>query len=85
MVRRVRLLRGLTLAGGALVTACTKSPEDKAEEAAKTLASWQATVHLLEEQRSRGALPGQFVQQVLRAAAEAREEAAAQHRAAGDP
>ena len=40
-------------------------------------------MHLLEEQRARGALPEQFVRQVRRAAA--REAAAAQRRAAGAP
>jgi hypothetical protein len=85
MVRRVRLLCGLTLGGAVLVSACTKSPEAKAKEAATALASWQATVRLLEKQRARGALPEPFVRQVLRAAAEGREQATAQRRAAGAP
>jgi hypothetical protein len=85
MMPRVPLLRGLTLVGAALATGCTKSPEARAREAASALASWEATVRLLEEQRARGALPGQFVRQVRRAAADAREEASAQRRAAGAP
>ena len=75
MVPRVRLLCGLTLGGAALITACTRSSEAKAKEAVTTMASWQATVRLLEEQRARGALPEQYVRQVLRAAAEARAKA----------
>jgi hypothetical protein len=83
MMRRARLLCGLTIVGAAFVTACAKSPQAKAEEAAKVAASWEATVRLLDEQQARGALPGAFVQQVRRAAADAREEAAAQRRAGG--
>jgi hypothetical protein len=85
MIRRARLLRGLTLVAAAFASACTQSPEARARQAVSALASWEATVHLLEEQRARGALPEQFVRQVRRAAADAREEAAAQRRAAGAP
>jgi len=80
MMRRARPLRGLTLVAAAFASACTKSPEARARQAASALASWEATVHLLEEQRARGALPEQFVRQVRRAAADAREEAVAQRR-----
>jgi len=85
MVRRVPLFGRLVLIGAALVTGCTKSPEAETEETAMTLASWEATARLLEEQRARGVVPEQFVRQVLRAAAEAREEATAKRRAAGAP
>ena len=85
MVRRVPLFGRLVLIGAALVAGCTKSPEARTEEAAMRLASWEATARLLEEQRARGAVSEQFVRQVLRAAAEAREEATAKRRAAGAP
>ena len=83
MKHRGPVLRGLTLVGAAFTIACTKSPEARAREATSALASWEATVHLLEEQRARGTLPEQFVLQVRRAAADAREEAAARRRAMG--
>ncbi len=79
-MRLARPLRGLTLVAATFASACTKSPEARARQAASVLASGEPTVHLLEEQRARGALPEQFVRQVRRAATDAREEAAAQRR-----
>jgi hypothetical protein len=77
-MRRVCLLRGLTLAGLMPLAGCGKSPADRAEEARTTLASWAATVQLLEEQQARGAVPEVYARQVRRAAREARAKAAAQ-------
>jgi hypothetical protein len=77
---RVRLLCGLTLAGIVCLSGCGKSPAAKAKEAATTLASWKATVRLLEEQRARGDVPEVYARQVRRAAEEGQAQAAAQLR-----
>jgi hypothetical protein len=83
-VWRARLLFHLAL-GGALVAGCTKSPEAKAKEARTSLASWEATRRLLEAQRARGAIPDEYVRQVLRAVEEGRAQARAQLRDASAP
>ena len=85
MLRRVDLLLGLTISGLAFVLGCTKSPEAKAKEAKATLASWEATKKLLDEQRARGALPDQYVRQVIRAVEEGRAQARAELRQASAP
>jgi hypothetical protein len=72
----------LTIGGLALVLGCTKSPEAKAKEAKAALASWEATRRLLDEQRARGALPEQYVRQVIRAVEEGRAQATAELRQA---
>lgn len=82
-MRRVCLLCGLTLAGIVSITGCRKPPAEQAKEAETTLASWKATVHLLEEQQGRGAVPQVYARQVRRAAEEARAQAAADLRKAG--
>jgi hypothetical protein len=84
-MRRVRLLRGLTLAGGVLVFGCGKSPADRTQAAETTLASWEATLRLLQQQQARGAVPEVYARQVRRAAGEARAKAAAQLRDARSP
>ena len=84
-MRRVSLLCGLTLAGMAPLAGCGKSPADRAKDAATALASWQATVRLLEREEARGAVPGIYARQVRRAAEEARAQAAAQLRKARTP
>jgi len=85
MVRRVPLRCVVVLGGTALLAACTKSPETKAKEAETALASWEATRRLLDEQRARGALPDQYVRQVIRAVEEGRAQATAQLRQASAP
>jgi len=85
MVRRVRLLRGLAVGWAALVTSCAKSPEAKAKEASAQLASWQATLRLLEEQRARGAVPERYARQVARAVEQGRAQALGRLRAASTP
>ena len=84
-MRRVCLLCGLTLAGALALTGCGKSPADRAKDAETTLASWNATVQLLEEQEGRGAVPQVYARQVRRAAEEARAKAKAQLQQAGSP
>lgn len=84
-MRRVCLLCGLTLAGGLPLSGCGKSPADQAKAAATTLASWQATVQLLEQQQARGAVPEVYARQVRRAAEEAGDKARAQLRESGSP
>ena len=79
-MRRVCLLCGLTLVGVVPLAGCGKSPADQAKDARTTLASWTATVRLLEEQQARGAIPEVYARQVRRAAREARDKAAAQLR-----
>ena len=79
-MRRVCLLCGLTLAGAVSLAGCGKSPADQAKQAATTLASWNATVRLLEREEARDAVPDAYARQVRRAAAEARARAAAQLR-----
>jgi hypothetical protein len=82
-MRRVRLLCGLTFAGIVPLGGCAKSPADQAREAAITVASWEATVRLLEAQEARGVVPRVYAGQVRRAAEEARSNAAAKLRKAG--
>jgi len=82
-MRRVCLLCGLTLAGVVSLAGCGKSPAEQASQARTTLASWDATVQLLEEQEARGAVPQVYARQVRRAAEEARAKASAQLRKAG--
>jgi len=82
-MRRVCLLCGLTLAGGVSLAGCSTSPAEQASQARTTLASWDATVQLLEEQEARGAVPQVYARQVRRAAEEARAKASAQLRKAG--
>jgi hypothetical protein len=84
-MRWVRLLCGLTLAGILPLTGCTKSPAEQAKDARTTLASWSATVRLLEEQEGRGVVPRVYARQVRRAAEEASAKAKAQLRQAGSP
>jgi hypothetical protein len=85
MLRRVGQLWALTLCGSALLAGCSRSPEAKAKDAKAALASWEATRRLLDEQRARGALPEQYVRQVIRAVEEGRAEAIAQLRQASAP
>jgi hypothetical protein len=85
MVRPVRLLCGLALVGAGLLGGCARSPAAQAREAATALASWEATVRLLQEQRARGAVPEPYARQVIRAAEEGRAQAKAQLRAAAAP
>jgi hypothetical protein len=73
------------LIGATLLAGCTRSPEARAEDARTKLASWQATRQLLDEQRARGALPEQYVRQVIRAVEEGRSQALAKLRAASAP
>jgi|tagenome__1003787_1003787.scaffolds.fasta_scaffold14874616_2 hypothetical protein len=82
-MRRVRLLCGLTLAGLVPLSGCGKSSADKAREAVTTLASWQATLRLLEAQEARGVVPRAYARQVRRAAEEERSQAAAKLGTAG--
>jgi hypothetical protein len=82
-MRRVCLLCGLTLAGLVPLSGCGKSPADKARDAVTTLASWEATVRLLEAQETRGVVPQVYARQVRRAAEEERTQAAAKLRTAG--
>jgi hypothetical protein len=82
-MRRVCLLCGLTLAGVVPLVGCSKPPAEQAKEAETTLASWTATVRLLEEQQGRGVVPQVYAHQVRRAAEEARVQAAADLRKAG--
>ena len=84
-MRRVSLLCGLTIAGVVPLTGCGKSSAEQAKDAATTLASWNATLHLLEEQEARGAVPRVYARQVRRAADEGRAKASAQLRKAGSP
>jgi hypothetical protein len=84
-MRRVCLLCGLTLAGVVSLTACSKSPAEQAKDARTTIASWNATVQLLEEQESRGVVPQVYGRQVRRAAEEARDKAKAKLQQAGSP
>jgi hypothetical protein len=79
-VRRLALLGAL-----AAVSACGKSPEARAREAATTLRSWEATVRLVQEERARGALPAEFAGQVGRAAEQGRRKAEQQLRKAAGP
>ena len=83
-MRWVRLLCGLTLTG-VLLAGCGKSPADQAKAAATSLASWEATVRLLEQQQARGAVPEAYARQVRRAAEEARTKARAQLRESHSP
>ena len=84
-MRRVRLLCGLTLAGVTLLSGCGKSAAEQAKDAATRLASWQATVQLLEREQARGVVPEVYARQVRRAAEEARAQATAQLRKARAP
>ena len=84
-MRRVCLLCGLTLAGVLALTSCSKSPAEQAKAARTTLASWDATVRLLEQQEARGVVPRVYARQVRRAAEEARAKAKAQLEQAGSP
>jgi hypothetical protein len=84
-MRRVCLLCGLTLAGVVPLTGCSKSPSDQAKDARTTLASWNATVRLLEEQEARGVVPEVYARQVRRAAVEARDKAKAKLQQASSP
>jgi hypothetical protein len=59
---------------------CSRSPDEQAKRARTTLASWQATLRLLEEQQDRGTVPEVYARQVRRAAREARDEALARLR-----
>jgi hypothetical protein len=83
-MRRVCLLCGLTLVG-VLLSGCGKSPADQAKAAATSLASWEATVRLLEQQQARGAVPEAYARQVRRAAEEARTKARAELRESRSP
>jgi hypothetical protein len=60
-----------TLSTTAVLVACSKSPADKAKEAAETIKSWNATVAAVDGARRRGHVPGHFARDVHRAAAEA--------------
>jgi hypothetical protein len=82
-MRRVRLLCGLTLGGIVALSGCGKSPADQAREAKTAIASWEATLRLLEAQEARGVVPRVYASQVLRAAEEERAQAAAKLRKAG--
>jgi len=84
-MRRVCLRCGLTLAGVVSLAGCSKSPADQAKDARTTLASWNATVRLLEEQEARGVVPQVYARQVRRAAEEARAKAKAKLQQAGSP
>jgi hypothetical protein len=84
-MRGVCLLCGLTLAAEAALAGCRKSPADQAKDAATTLASWEATLHLLEQQQARGAVPEAYARQVRRAAEEARTQAQAKLRESSSP
>jgi hypothetical protein len=77
-MRQVCLLCGLTLAGIVPLAGCSKSPADRATQARATIASWEATLRLLEAQEARGAVPEVYARQVRQAAQEARDQAAAQ-------
>ena len=77
------LARRLALFGAlAAASACGKSPEARAGEAATTLRSWEATVRLAGEERARGTLPQGFAGQVERAAEQGRRKAEQQLREA---
>jgi hypothetical protein len=60
----------------ALVTACGPSPQAKAEQATTARRSWEATLSLVEQEQSRGAVPAKFAEQLRRAAEEERSKAA---------
>ena len=88
---RARSLASLGMSRGAglallmaLLSNCTSS-EKKAQDGRAQLVSWNATLRLLARERSRGALPEPFAQQVRRAAAAARDRAEAQLRQARSP
>jgi hypothetical protein len=86
-MRRGRVLaHRLALLGAvAVASACGKSPEAKAKQAATTLRSWHTTAHLVEEEHARGALPGEFASQAARAAERGRAKAEQQLREASSP
>jgi hypothetical protein len=86
-MRRGRVLaHRLALLGAlAATSACGKSPEAKAKKAASTLSSWQATARLVEEERARGALPGEFASQAAKAAEQGGAKAEQQLRQASSP
>jgi hypothetical protein len=86
MRRRRVLAHRLALLGAlAATSACGKSPEAKAKQAATTLSSWQATSRLVDEERARGALPPEFASQAARAAEQGRAKAEQQLRQARSP
>jgi hypothetical protein len=74
---RVGPLRATVVVATLLLTACTQSPEKKAEQARATLASWNATLELLSGELRRGAVADRFAEQVRRAADEERRKAQA--------
>ena len=80
-----RVLCGLALAGVVPLAGCSKSPAEQAKAAQATLASWNATVRLLEAQEARGAVPRVYARQVRRAVEDGRAKATAQLRKAGSP
>jgi hypothetical protein len=82
---RVFAHRVALLGAVAAVSACGKSPEARAKEAAATLRSWQATARLVEEEHARGALPREFAAQAARAAEQGRAKAEQQLRQASSP
>jgi hypothetical protein len=57
----------------ALFLGCT-SPEQKAELAARTIHSWNATLSATTEALERGSIPRVYARQVLRAAMETRQQ-----------
>jgi putative membrane protein len=65
--RTLALLLLVASAGGA--AACGGSPEKKAQEQARSAASWRETVRLTRAARARGAVPEIYARQVLEAAA----------------
>jgi hypothetical protein len=59
----------LLAAGSGGLVACGGSPEKKAQEQAKSAASWRETVRLTRAARARGAVPEAYARQMLDAAA----------------
>jgi hypothetical protein len=62
----------------AIAAGCAKSPEQKAEQAKETIASWHATVAAIDSARARGEVPDHFAREVRQAASREIEKAAAQ-------
>jgi hypothetical protein len=69
-------MRTVWLLACALITACGQSSQAKAEQATTALRSWEATLSLVEQEQSRGAVPAKFAEQLRRAAEDERSKAA---------
>ena len=80
--RRPRPGLGWLLGAGLLTAACSRSPSDRAREAAAELHSWDATLRLLGDAESSGALPRAFAADARQAVERKRERSEAKLRQA---